>query len=112
MIKLPKQKESVIQLQILKYLRVLGAYAGKTRTMGVRHGKTFYLDQYIFLGFPDLTFFYKQKLYFCECKSRDGKQSEAQKKFEIYCEWSGIRYILARSVEDVQDALRKDGHNV
>ena len=107
------QRESDIQLQILKYLRVIGAYAGKTRMMGYKHPSgRWILDPYNFVGFPDLSCFYNNKFYFIECKALGNKQSPAQKKFQQYCEISGINYILAFCIEDIILALRKDGHNV
>ena len=93
--------EGIIQLQILKYLRAIGAVAGKTKTMGVRRGKSFCFDPYLFLGYPDITFFYNNKIGFIEVKSHAGKQSDNQKNFQELCIKSNILYILARSLDDV-----------
>lgn len=106
-------READIQLQILRYLNVIGAYAGKTRMMGYKHTSgRWILDPYNFVGFPDMSCFYKNNFYFIECKALGNKQSPAQKKFQLYCEQAGINYILAYSLENVIEALRKDGHNV
>lgn len=40
-----------------------------------------------------------------ECKSSIGKQSALQKSFQTQVEEQGHRYVLARSVDDVQQAL-------
>ena len=93
--------EGHTQLQILHYLKSIGATVGKTRTMGVKRGRSYCFDPYTFLGYPDLTFFHKNRLYFCEVKSPQGIQSEYQKSFQELCEKANISYILARSLEDV-----------
>lgn len=41
-----------------------------------------------------------------ELKATTGKQSDLQKSFQALVESHGHRYIVARSVEDVIDALR------
>ncbi len=107
-----KPFESDIQLQILKYLRIIGALGGKTKTMGVKRGNFYWVDPYIFKGFPDISFFFRTTFYFCEVKRPGNYQSPEQKIFQSHCELSGIKYILAYCIEDVILALRKDGHNV
>jgi hypothetical protein len=99
--------EKDIQRQILEYFRFIGAIAGKTKTQGTFDAKRkcFRRDPYIFSGFPDLAFFYKNRFGFVEVKSATGRQSEFQAEFERLCKASGITYILARSVEDVQKTL-------
>lgn len=104
-IKKNRSEESAIQLSILKYLKMIGATVGKTRTMGVkRHGR-FCFDPYTFLGFPDLVCFYKRKLFFIEAKSPKGTQTEHQRNFQKLCVDANISYILAKSLEDVQKAI-------
>lgn len=106
MVKRPfKRSEKAIQLQILKYLRAIGAYAGKTKTMGTQRYGRFRYDPYTFRGFPDLVAFFKNNLYFIECKSETGRVSEDQEKFRLACIQANIPYILARSVEDVQNII-------
>ena len=105
----PRKKdnpEGRIALQILKYLRAIGAVAGKTKTMGVRRGNFYSRDPYLFLGFPDITFFYNNRLYFCEVKSPTGQMSEHQKSFQEYCIKSNIPYILAKSLEDIISIIK------
>ena len=103
-----KMLEKDIQRQILEYFRFIGAVAGKTKTQGTFDMKRrcFRSDPYIFSGFPDLAFFYKNRFGFVEVKSKTGKQSEEQKYFEKLCNSSNIPYILARCVEDVEEAIR------
>lgn len=102
-----RQDEATVQLQILHYLKGLGAVVGKTKTMGVKRNGKWCLDPYTFLGFPDITFFYQNKLYFCEVKSpTKGRQTEHQKLFQQECKKANIPYILARSLEDVQEVIK------
>ena len=93
--------EGAIQLQILKYLKYIGAHVGKTKTMGVKRGKFYCTDPYLFVGFADITCFWDRKIYFIECKTAIGKLSPNQKEFQKLCKKSNIPYIVARSVEDV-----------
>ncbi len=44
-------------------------------------------------------------LGFIEVKTAKGKQSEKQKAFQKQCDEGSICYILARSVEDVQQGI-------
>lgn len=53
--------ESVIVRQILEYLSVIGATAGKTKTMGVYRDRRYMYDKHTFRGFPDITGFHKWK---------------------------------------------------
>jgi hypothetical protein len=41
-----------------------------------------------------------------ECKAAKGKQSELQKSFQAQVESEGHKYVVARSIEDVEEALR------
>ena len=98
--------EVIIQRQILGYLKPICQAVGKTKTMGVKRGKFFCLDPYTFRGFPDVVAFYKSRLYFVEVKSKVGRQSEDQKKFQLLAEGAGLAYILARSVEDISKYIK------
>ena len=100
------RREVDIQRSILYYLKTIGAYAGKTKTLGVKRGRSFCFDPYTFRGFPDITGFYRDKFFFCEAKAEKGKQTPQQKTFQEHCDRAGIIYILARSVDDVEEALQ------
>lgn len=99
------RKEKDIQLSILHYLKNIGAVGGKTKTMGVKRGRSFCFDPYLFRGFPDLTCFYNHKLYFIEVKSETGKQSPQQEYFQQLCKDANITYILAKDLDDVVSVL-------
>lgn len=103
-----KRKESDIQLSIIKYLHNIGADCGKTKTMGVKRGRSFCFDPYVFRGFPDLCCFYKQNFFFIEVKSENGKLSEHQLRFQELCKQVAIPYIVARSVDDVVKIVQPD----
>ena len=46
---------------------------------------------------------------FIEVKAEKGRQSAEQKSFEAQVKDAGAEYLLARSVEDVQAWMRKNG---
>lgn len=56
-------------------------------------------------GFPDLTAMKDGQTVYIEVKTETGRQSEYQKNFERICIEHGCRYIIARSVKDIQDLL-------
>jgi hypothetical protein len=98
--------EGQMQLQIIHYCRVRGYKIGKTKTTGIKRGRSFCFDPYTFRGFPDLTCFANNKLYFIEVKSPKGEQTPEQMDFEGFCKQANIPYILARNLEDVQEIIK------
>lgn len=55
-------------------------------------------------GFPDLFALPGNgQIIFIECKTRKGKQRDAQKTFERVMKSRGYKYIVARSVEDLEN---------
>jgi len=103
-----KRREVDIQLSILRYLKNIGAVAGKTKTMGVRRGKSFCYDPYLFVGFPDITCFYRSQLFFIEVKSEQGKLSDAQIYFQSLCKTANIPYIVAHSLDEVLEVIQPE----
>lgn len=101
-----KLPEKIIQRQILGYLRAIGCYCGKTKTMGVRRGKVFCFDPFTFRGFPDISGFKDNKIFFVEVKSATGKISPEQQTFQSYCNKAGLTYILARDLDDVKEVIK------
>jgi hypothetical protein len=101
--------ESQIVIAILHLLKAIGAIAGKTKTTGVfdKAKNTFRYDPWQWRGYPDITCFFNNRLYFIEVKSKTGRQSQEQKDFQLLCEKANIPYILAYSVEDVVEGLKK-----
>ena len=47
-----------------------------------------------------------------EIKSERGRQTEDQRNFQRMIAWFGGVYVLARSVEDVAQALKRAGYDV
>lgn len=101
-----KLPEKIIVRQILGYLRAIGAYCGKVKTMGVKRGKTFCFDPFLLRGMPDILCFHKSVLYFIECKTPQNKQTPEQEIFQKQCQAAGIDYILAHSLEEVQAEIK------
>lgn len=97
--------EGRLQFQIIKYLKILGAAVGKTKTMGVKRGRAYCYDPYCFRGFPDLTCFHNNNLYFIEVKSPTGKMSPEQESFRLLCSGANIHYLVAKSFDDVVSVI-------
>lgn len=95
--------EGRLVLDIIHYLRAKGYTVGKVKVKGGYGKRGFIRDPYVFLGFPDLCCFTKDKIVFIEAKSKTGVMSDWQKCFQECCERCGVSYIVARSVEDVID---------
>ena len=73
-------------------------YRVKLKRMGVK------------AGVPDLLFVLPGGRLGCvELKTEKGRQSKAQKEFQKTCESYDVPYVLARSPEEVVDALRQWG---
>ena len=103
--KKPRQSlEGRLQLEIIKMVRSLGYAIGKNKTVGIFRDGRFSKDQYVFRGFPDLTMFVPE-LVFCEVKAPKGRMSQDQIEFEKLCTKAGIRYIVARKIEDVVEVI-------
>ena len=99
--------EKDIQRQILGYLKPICQAVGKTKTMGVYDArfKCRRKDPYLFIGFPDITGFFRNKLFFIEVKRPGEDQSLEQVLFQELCNKANITYILAHSVEEVQSII-------
>ena len=99
--------EGIIQMQIIHYLKALGATVGKTKTLGVKRGKFYCLDPYVMKGKADLECFYKEVMYAIEVKSPTGKMSEYQRLYSYNFHKPPDRvFILARCLEDVTEIIK------
>jgi len=58
-------------------------------------------------GLPDIFLAYNGKVIACEIKKKKGFLSPFQFKFKQNWEASGNRYLVARSVEDVEKLLKE-----
>lgn len=103
-----KLSETQIQKAILTYL----TYHPEVKAWRVNTGKVkIDNERYVQFGFPgmaDILGIRKGGQFLAiEVKSAKGKQTEDQAAFAHMVEKMGGTYILARSLEDVQDVLDK-----
>lgn len=61
------------------------------------------IDRHMFPGFVDV---HSVRPLWIECKAAKGRQSEPQKSFQEQVEREGHRYIICRSIEDLEAALK------
>ena len=73
---------------------------GKVKTA---NGKWF--DTGLPEGFSDLIILANHTIYFCECKTLKGKQRADQINFQRIVEEHGYKYFVARSIDDVKEAI-------
>ena len=108
-------QETGIQIAILSYLNAIGVLAWRQSNHAVPMligGEIVYRkDNFRLRGVGDITgILYDGKRLEVEVKAKGKKQSDDQKYFEsLINENSGI-YILAYSVDDVENALRAKGY--
>ncbi len=89
------QKESCIRRSITDALRRSGWFTIYNMQMGIGQYK----------GLADLTAMKDGQVIFIEVKTLTGRQSPEQIQFQKDCESHGVKYLLARSVDDVADLL-------
>lgn len=100
------QSEHDIQSLILIYVTSLpNTFAFRMNTGKARMGGRFVT--FGIPGQPDIFAIIQGRFVGIEIKSAAGRQSKDQKNWQRNCERAGGIYILARSVEDVDAALRK-----
>lgn len=88
--------ETKLQKKIQKYLQEIGCYEFKV------HG-----SQYMKAGIPDIICCYKGLFIGIETKVGKNKMSKIQEKHKEEIEQSGGIHILAYSLEDVKQILKK-----
>lgn len=100
-------RELDIEKSILIYLnQVPGYFAFKNIKVGIFDPKTrrmrlppkWHNNQ----GVADITVFHKGSVFYIEVKNEKGKQSDLQGEFESSCRCHGVRYYIARSLDDVR----------
>jgi len=57
------------------------------------------------LGSPDIFAMHKGVCYGIEVKAEKGRQSDAQKEFQVRLEAAGGVYVLARGIDEVEKAI-------
>ena len=108
----PRKKdnpEGRTQLQILKYLKAIGAVVGKTKTVGIKRGKNYCFDPYTMRGKADLECFWKGVMYAIEVKApgKSIKEDSDQDKYRnvFHCPPSRI-FIEADCLEKVMSIIK------
>lgn len=91
------QTETIIRRSITKALRENG-------------WAVFYIFQGLgsYKGISDLIAIKDGTTVFIEVKTEIGRQSDYQKNFEMVCRAHGCTYILARSVDDIEELLNAE----
>lgn len=101
--------ESAIQLQIIHYLKRIGAVVGKTKTMGVKRGKAYCFDIYTMRGKSDLEAFYKGVMYCIEVKAPGKKiiENSDQDSYRSFFHSPPSRiFIEADCLDDVLSVIK------
>lgn len=65
----------------------------------------YYFDTGLPDGFPDLIILHDHTIYFCEVKTKTGRQRQCQIDFQNMIRARGYTYFVARSTDDVAHAL-------
>ena len=107
-----KPKEKDIERSICDWLRIKGFFFWKQPSAGFfdTTRKTFrkHTSPYVRNGVPDIIVVKDGAFYGFEVKSETGRQSQAQIDFERDLRHAGGNYFLVRSIEDVENALRRE----
>jgi len=104
----PTERESTIEKNILDWLTIKGCYAFKVPKSGynVKGKWRKHSSKYAVNGISDIVCIDRTgRVLFLEVKSKNGVQSDDQKKFEENVKKSGGRYYVVRSVKDVELVL-------
>ena len=95
--------EAHLVLQIIKYAKAIGCYAGKIKVKGSfsKQGN-FIFDRYLIRGLPDVLIFKNSIMYLVECKVGKNILTEEQEIFKQFFHKPPDRiFIEARNLEDV-----------
>ena len=99
-LKIPEKQVLKAVLQFLDFVRI---FHWRNNTGAVTTDKRFI--RFGAAGSPDIIAIYQGRFIGIECKSSTGRQTAAQKQFQIAVEASKGIYILAKKVEDVADVI-------
>lgn len=105
LIKLPRAKESDVQRAILDWLAYHHVFHYRNNSGGFKDtNQHFY--RFGALGSPDIVCVVNGRYVGIEVKASDGRQSDAQKEFQVRLEAAGGLYILAKSIDDIERSLK------
>jgi hypothetical protein len=97
--------ERAVQRAILMWLRLHGCLVAVTDAGAAYRAGSFGADT-VPAGWPDITGLMPDGRFIgVECKAPDGRQSPVQKQMESEIHKRNGTYVLARSIEDVEEAL-------
>lgn len=101
-----KMKESDVQKAILDYLgyKQIFHYRNNSGAFKTNSGGFYRFGT---PGSPDIIAVIHGRFIGIECKAPKGKQSENQKMFQQTLEEAGGFYILAYSIDDVEEGLKE-----
>jgi len=106
-----RKPERAVQKACLAELRRLGALVAVTDAGAAHRAGAFFGDA-VPAGWPDITGLLPGGRFIgVECKSKHGRQSAAQKEMEREVRRRGGIYVLARSAEDVREAIGRNAEN-
>ncbi len=89
------QPETYIRKAVVDALRLAGWFVYYNMNFGIGQHK----------GLADLTAMKDGRVVYIEIKTATGRQSPEQIQFQRDCESHGVKYFLARSVQDVAPLL-------
>lgn len=107
----PRHIESQIQRQIVQWFRlqypkyIIAAIpnGGQRNALEAKIMK----GEGVLAGFSDLVVIAEANVLFVEVKTKEGRQSELQKKFQADVERLGFQYSVCRSLQDFQMTVEK-----
>lgn len=107
----PRHLESQIQRQMVQWFRlqypkwIIAAIpnGGQRNALEAKIMK----GEGVLAGFSDLIIIANKNVLFVEVKTKDGRQSELQKKFQTDVERLGFQYLICRSLQEFQMTIEK-----
>jgi hypothetical protein len=102
------ESETNIQNSICEYLQAKKFFFWRNNNVPIFDAKrNAYrsMPKYAMKGVADIILLVNGFSYFLEVKTKTGKQSTEQKKFEKGVKEAGCKYFVVRSIDDVQKIL-------
>ena len=102
----PKESEKDIQRAILDWLAVHRIFHYRQNTGGFRDSQNHFY-RFGHVGAPDIVAVVDGRYVGIEVKGPKGRQREEQKQFQQDLERAGGVYVLARGLEEVEEAISR-----
>ena len=100
----PKLREADVLRTVGDYLKVHRIFHFRMNVGAMKVDKRFVY--FGMVGAPDIFAVYRGQVFAFECKAPGGEQTLGQRAFKVEFEAAGGIYVIVRSVEDVDLALR------